>query len=74
MTDVRKLHDSTGAARFLSGDGKLISAGTLANWRVKGRGPRYAKIGGRVLYDEADLISFVESCKRSSTSDHDQAA
>ena len=30
--------------------GKVISKGTLANWRAKKRGPNYVKIGGRILY------------------------
>lgn len=28
----------------------LISKRTLANWRSHGEGPKYTKIGGRVLY------------------------
>jgi Helix-turn-helix domain len=28
----------------------LISKRTLANWRHNGEGPKYVKIGGRILY------------------------
>jgi hypothetical protein len=27
-----------------------ISTGTLANWRVQGKGPPYVKLGSKVLY------------------------
>lgn len=27
-----------------------LDAGTLANWRIKGKGPEYVKVGGKVLY------------------------
>lgn len=39
-----------------------MSVGTLQNWRVKGKGPRYIKLGeGRatkVLYRLDDIIEF----------------
>ncbi|GAB6038047.1 hypothetical protein JCM15519_26060 [Fundidesulfovibrio butyratiphilus] len=41
------------AAAFLG-----LSAGTLEVWRSQGKGPKYAKLGRRVLYDPADLESF----------------
>ena len=34
---------------------------TLANWRSQGRGPRYAKLGSRVVYGRADLKGFFEA-------------
>lgn len=33
----------------------LTSPGTLANWAVRRKGPRYRLIGGRVLYRLADV-------------------
>jgi hypothetical protein len=36
----------------------LISPRTLEQWRWQGRGPRYLKIGGRVLYRLADVEAF----------------
>lgn len=35
-----------------------MSPGTLENWRVAGRGPKYVKIGRRVMYREADIHAF----------------
>lgn len=37
-----------------------ISLKTLANWRCVGQGPPFAKVGGRVAYRLAGLISWVE--------------
>ena len=36
--------------------------GTLRVWRCKGRGPRYVKNGGRVLYLGADLNAYLDRC------------
>jgi hypothetical protein len=33
----------------------LISPRTLEQWRWQGRGPRYLKIGGRVVYRLTDI-------------------
>lgn len=32
--------------------------GTLANWRVKGYGPKYLKFGRKVLYPLAEVEKF----------------
>lgn len=42
---------------------------TLRAWRVKGKGPRYYKIGGKVFYRGADLDAWIEAQVRGSTSD-----
>ena len=52
------------AARFLS-----LSERTLEKHRCYGTGPRYSKIGGRVVYRLADLESWVDLGVKSSTSD-----
>ena len=39
-------------------------AGTLNRMRVSGEGPRYSKLGRRVVYDLADLDRWVEERKR----------
>lgn len=44
------------AATFLG-----VGYSTLKKWRSEGRGPKYAKVGGSVLYRPADLDVFVES-------------
>jgi hypothetical protein len=36
----------------------LVSPRTLEQWRLQGRGPRYLKIGGRVVYRQQDIEAF----------------
>ena len=33
---------------------------TLAHWRIEGRGPRFYKIGNRVIYSGRDLNAWLE--------------
>ena len=35
-----------------------MSPRTLEQWRWLGKGPRFLKIGARVLYDEEEIESF----------------
>lgn len=45
---------------------------TLENWRVRGVGPRFVRLGGprgRVLYREVDVQAYLEAAVRRSTSD-----
>ena len=37
------------------------SEGTLANWRSQGKGPRWKKPGGSILYDWADVYAWERS-------------
>ncbi|WBQ11226.1 helix-turn-helix domain-containing protein [Hyphomonadaceae bacterium ML37] len=46
-----------------------LSVSTLAKLRLTGEGPRYVRLGRRVLYDPADLDTWIASRKRYSTSD-----
>ncbi|MGB3360808.1 helix-turn-helix transcriptional regulator [Rhodococcus qingshengii] len=46
------------AAEFLG-----YTTKTLANMRSLGEGPAWYKIGGRVWYDVADLIAYVDRCR-----------
>ena len=39
----------------------LVSPRTLEQWRWQGRGPRYLKIGGRVIYRLEDVEAFEAS-------------
>ena len=48
--------DTEAAAIFTS-----ISTVQLAEWRSRGGGPRYIKMGRKVLYAVRDLRDFVES-------------
>ncbi|WP_334163722.1 helix-turn-helix transcriptional regulator [Phenylobacterium sp.] len=52
------------AARLLS-----LSHRTLEKHRTYGTGPAYRKIGGRVVYDPADLQAWAEQGRATSTSD-----
>ena len=38
-----------------------LTAGTLNMWRSQRKGPAYLKIGGRILYQEADLEVWIRS-------------
>lgn len=35
-----------------------VHVGTLSNWRVKGEGPRFIKIGRKVLYPVVELDAY----------------
>jgi hypothetical protein len=51
------------------------SPSTLAKWRMLGTGPRYQKLGKRiVVYDIADLKAFAAEGSRSSTLEAKHAA
>jgi hypothetical protein len=45
----------------------LISPRTLEQWRWQGRGPRYLKIGGRVVYRLADVEAFESASLHANT-------
>jgi predicted DNA-binding transcriptional regulator AlpA len=52
------------AARFLG-----LSVSTLNKLRLSGNGPRYMKLGRRVLYDLRDLEQWAAQRKRNHTSE-----
>ena len=52
------------AARFLG-----LSGRTLEKHRTYGTGPRYSKLGGRVVYRIEDLQAWVDGAVKASTSD-----
>lgn len=52
------------AARFVE-----LSGRTLEKHRCYGTGPRYSKIGGRVVYKLDDLQAWVDRGLKTSTSD-----
>lgn len=58
------------AANYLGG----LSPRTLNKWRLTGAGPVHLRIGGRIIYDRADLDAFLASCRRQSTSSSTGAA
>lgn len=51
-----------------------ISTRTLANWRCLGTGPRFTKIGGRVLYPLAEVLVWENSRTVNSTSSYVRAS
>ena len=53
----------TGAADFCG-----CSSSLLNKLRVAGGGPRFIKLGRKVVYDTADLSAWLETRRRSSTS------
>jgi predicted DNA-binding transcriptional regulator AlpA len=42
---------------------------TIQNWRQRGGGPRFVRLGGAVRYRPSDIEAFVEAGMRCSTSD-----
>jgi predicted DNA-binding transcriptional regulator AlpA len=52
------------AAQFLG-----LSVSTLNKMRLTGSGPRYLKLGRRVLYDLRHLEEWAATCTRSHTSE-----
>jgi Helix-turn-helix domain len=45
------------------------SVATLATWRCRGGGPRFVKLGRRILYRETDLAFWVDQNSRAHTSE-----
>lgn len=50
-----RLLDTRAAARRLG-----LSPGTLQNWRHRGQGPAYVRLGTAVRYIEGDLAEFIK--------------
>ena len=46
------------------------STQTLANWRVQGRGPRFMRRNGRILYPLAELDVYEQSNTVRSTAEY----
>ena len=40
-----------------------VQAATLRNWRSRGTGPAWHKLGGFVRYTRTDLAAFLASCR-----------
>ena len=65
MQDVIKRLRPPQAAEYLGG----LSTSTLAKWRVSGFGPRYLRVGARIVYEQADLDEWLISRRRRHTAD-----
>lgn len=61
--------DTDGAAERLG-----VTPETLRNWRWRGDGPRYLKLGRAVRYRLIDLAAWLDERTRTSTSDDGSAA
>jgi predicted DNA-binding transcriptional regulator AlpA len=46
-----------------------VSNNTLRKWRWEGKGPRFTKLGARVVYRQSDIDAFAESNVFSSTTE-----
>lgn len=44
-----------------------IHKGTLCNWRVKGIGPKYVKVGRTILYPVSEVESYEKNNQKVST-------
>jgi hypothetical protein len=51
-----------------------VSVHSLRRWRVCGGGPRFLKMGSRIIYPESELEAYEAACLRRSTSDTGTAA
>lgn len=67
--------DTAGAAKFISGKiKKKLSPKTMERWRIVGGGPVFVRLGGsRTMYLKSDLIAWLMSQRRTSTSDRGTA-
>lgn len=49
---------------------RTISARTLANWRYMGTGPKFTRVGGKILYPLEDLLEWESTRTVDSTSQY----
>ena len=49
-------HPPERVAAYLGG-----SVGTLSNWRNTGAGPKFRKVGGKVMYRKSDVMAWIDS-------------
>ena len=63
------LRPSKSAAQLL-----CVADGTLANWRVQGKGPAFVRVGGKICYRDEDLTAFIENGVCRSTSEKTEVA
>ena len=65
MENATRILRQTEAASYLN-----LSPRTLENWRYRGGGPKYARLGSRlVVYRREDLDDFISERVVTSTSD-----
>lgn len=54
--------EAEAAGRYIGTVDHPIPTSTLQWWRHKGKGPKYFKVGRRVMYARSDLDRFLASC------------
>lgn len=64
MDTLQELSTTEEAARFLR-----LQKQTLEQWRLRGTGPTFLKLGRRVVYRREALEKFMAERERRSTSD-----
>ena len=47
-----------------------LAANTLAKWRLSGIGPRYSKLGRRVVYQRSEIDEWLAGNRYRSTSEY----
>jgi excisionase family DNA binding protein len=57
------------ATRREVADFTRVSAPTLARWASEGKGPKYRRAGGRVLYQREDVLAWLESLDTGGSTD-----
>ena len=62
---TEQFHNTSQAARIIQ-----MSERTLEKWRVIGGGPVFRKFGRKVLYAQSDLLVWIESARKNSTSEY----
>lgn len=59
--------------QYQLGERWSLSPRTLERWRWEGFGPPHLKIGGRILYRQADVQAYENEHLRNSTAKHQGA-
>jgi hypothetical protein len=49
-----------------------LAKSTLDHYRTEGDGPRFSRVGRKIIYDSADLDRWLDGLKRNSTRDQPQ--
>jgi predicted DNA-binding transcriptional regulator AlpA len=47
-----------------------LKPGTLAKYRGEGSGPKFAKLGGRIVYAKENIDAWISQCTVSSTAEY----
>jgi hypothetical protein len=67
QTYLLERKDSMNLTTQEAADRMRLTVRTLANWRVRGDGPRFIKMGHKVLYPVVEIEAFEQRQLRDST-------